>query len=199
MSIKIINTIIKNVFSLEEIDQINNAVEKSHGKNFVKVHCMQEHYINLPENIVQKVEGIARELGENNNLILTEYVHARYENITNESGSFKPALFPHYDETFKQQRFTLDYQLKANTDWEIVAEDISMILSDNDACTFSGTNQIHWRTPKYFTDDQYVEMLFFHFTDPTMGEKSNDFNTVMDIKAKKYQKIFFENGGFKNE
>jgi hypothetical protein len=201
MTIKSVNTIVKEVFSKDEIDQIYLAVKKSHGNNFVRVHCMHESYIELPNSIIHKVENIARDLSENKNLILTEYVHARYNNTTSDCGNFhfKPALFPHYDETFKEERFTLDYQLKANTEWKIVVEDKAMVLSDNDACTFSGTNQIHWRTPKDFEDDQYVEMLFFHFTDPTMGKKSDDFNTVMDVKAKRYQKIFFENGGFKNE
>ena len=37
-------------------------------------------------------------------------------------------------------------------------------LKDNEALTFSGTHQVHWRKHKDFDDKDFIEMLFCHFS-----------------------------------
>lgn len=196
-----INTVVEQVFTSNEISDIYKAIENNVGGDFVKVHSQANTFISLPENILNKVRDKSRELSGNNNLEITEYCHARYNNVTSNCGQFhfKPSLFPHYDETFKQPRFTFDYQLNSNIDWALVVEpDKEFILKDNEALTFSGTHQIHWRKPTHFEDDQYVEMLFFHLSDPNSGPKGEDVNKIMNEKANHYKKIFYANGGFSN-
>ena len=192
------NTVIDEVLSEEETLQVLSAVENSHGNKFVEVHCQTNNFINLPQNIIDKFTGYARSISKNNNLVLTEYCHSKYENREVEGHKYKPSLFPHYDETFKEERFTVDFQLKSNVQWPLVVEEKEFTLFDNQALTFSGTNQIHWRTPKPFGDNDFVEMIYFHFSDPTGGPKEENANQIMDSKSAKYQKWFDENGGYSN-
>jgi hypothetical protein len=193
------NVIIDNVLTEDEVAQIFAAVDKSHGSDFVSVHCQTNNFIELPISIINKFTEQARHVSGNNNLVLTEFCHSIYKNREVDGKKYRPSLFPHYDETFKTPRFTLDYQLKATIDWPIVVEpNKELVLKDNQAGTFSGTNQIHWRTPTEFSDDDSVEMIFCHFSDPYAKEKDEKTNEVMDEKALKYKEAFYSNGGFSN-
>lgn len=196
-----INTVIEDVFTQDEINQIYKAVQNNSGNEFIQPHSQANTFIQLPDAIVAKIENKAREISGNPNLVLSEYCHSRYQNVTSNCGRFhfKPSLFPHYDETFKEPRFTFDVQLNANVDWPlIVAPDKKFTLKNNQALTFSGTHQIHWREPKHFEDNQYVEMLFCHLSDPTLPEKTPEVNEYMNAQAAKYKHQFYANGGFTN-
>jgi hypothetical protein len=80
-----------------------------------------------------------------------------------------------------------------------VAPDKKFTLKNNQALTFSGTHQIHWREPQNFEDDQYVEMLFCHLSDPTLPPKTPEVNEYMNALAIKYKSQFYANGGFTND
>jgi hypothetical protein len=193
------NVVIDNVLTQDEVSQLITAVENSHGSDFVSVHCQTNNFIELPSNIINKFTEQARHVSGNNNLVLTEFCHSIYKNREVDGVKYRPSLFPHYDETFKAPRFTLDYQLRSTIDWPIVVEpDKELILKDNQAATFSGTNQIHWRTPTEFSDDDSVEMIFCHFSDPSIDDKDKETNDIMNEKALKYKELFYSNGGFSN-
>ena len=196
------NVIVDNVFTQDEINSIYKSVQNNTGGTFIKVFSQANTYIELDSSIIEKVTNKAKEISGNDNLVLTEYCHARYSNVTSNCGKYhyKPALFPHHDETFKEPRFTFDYQINGNTEWPIIVEpDKKLTLKNNQAATFSGTHQIHWREPQHFTDDQYVEMVFFHFTDPNAEPKDRETAALITEKAKKYSAEFFDNGGFVND
>lgn len=195
------NIIVEDVFTQDEINSIYKSVQNNSGGAFIKVFSQANTYIELEQHIIDKVTKKAQEISGNNNLLLTEYCHARYANVTSNCGKYhyKPALFPHHDETFKEPRFTFDYQLDGNIVWDIIVEHKPLSLTNNQAATFSGTHQIHWRDPKEFSDDQYVEMLFCHFTDPTLPPKEDDVKKFVDAKAKLYKDWYYANGGFTNE
>jgi hypothetical protein len=193
------NVVVDNVFTEEEVVQIKGSVAASTGSAFVAPHCQLNNFIQLPQNIVDKFTQHARIISNNDNVVLTEYCHAIYKNTEKDGKKFRPSLFPHYDETFKEPRFTFDYQLDGNIEWTILVEHRPLSLSNNQAATFSGTHQIHWREPKQFADDQYVEMIFCHFTDPTMPLKDEAAKKFIDAKAKVYHDWYYANGGFSNE
>jgi hypothetical protein len=196
------NVVVKDVFTRDEIDRIYKAVQNNSGGDFIKVHAQANTFIELPQDIIDKVTKLSKEISGNDNLVLQEYCHARYNNVTSNCGKYhyKPSLFPHYDETFKEARFTFDYQINGNVEWPLVVEpDQEFALHNNEALTFSGTHQIHWRKPQEFSDDQFVEMVFFHFSDPTSGPKSPELNVIMNQKAEEYKKVFYANGGFTND
>lgn len=199
MRFDIDNVVIENVFTDEELKQIQGAVGSKAGSAFVEPHCQLNNFIQLPDSIVNKLTEYAKQVSKNNNVVLTEYCHAIYKNTEIDGKKFRPSLFPHYDETFKEPRFTFDVQLAGNIDWDILVEHRVLSLKNNQAATFSGTHQIHWRDPKEFADDQFVEMLFCHFTDPTMEPKTEATKKFVDAKAKLYKDWYFANGGFSNE
>lgn len=194
------NTVVENVLTDEEISQIYEAVKDNNGEDFIRPHCQLNYFIRLPESIIDKFTKHAREISGNNNLVLTEYCYSIYKNTIDKNGEkLRPSLFPHYDETFKEPRFTFDYQLNSTIDWPLVVEpDKEFILKNNQALTFSGTHQIHWRTPVSFSDNDYIEMVFCHFSDPSSGPKDSDVNDIMNDKAKHYRDIFFNDGGYSN-
>lgn len=197
-----VNTVVEDVFTSQEVNEIYKAVQNNSGGSFIKNHAQANTFIQLPESIIEKVTGIARSVSGNDRLVLGEYCHARYNNVTSNCGKFhyKPSLFPHYDETFKQPRFTFDYQIQSNVEWPLIVEpDKSFTLKDNQAVTFSGTHQIHWREPKHFQDNEFVEMVFFHFVDPEAGVKDPEVNRALSQKASLYMEQFFANGGFTND
>jgi hypothetical protein len=194
-----VNTIVDNILTQEEISQIYEAVENKSGSAFVEPHCQLNYFIKLPDSVVEKFTNHARVISGNDNLVLTEYCYAIYKNTIKDDVLYRPSLFPHYDETFKEPRFTFDYQLNANIHWPIVVEpEKEFIVLNNQAVTFSGTHQIHWRVPTLFQDTDFVEMIFCHFSDPSSGAKGEDLNKIMDAKASEYKKQFFDNGGFTN-
>ncbi len=197
-----VNTIVKDVFTRDEINEIYKAVQNNSGGDFIKVHAQANTFIQLPDTIIDKVTKIAREITGNDKIEVAEYCHARYNNVTSNCGKYhyKPSLFPHYDETFKEPRFTFDYQINGNVDWPLIVEpDQEFTLKNNEALTFSGTHQIHWRKPQEFADDQFVEMIFFHFSEPGAAPKGEEVNSLMNAKAAEYKKVFFANGGFTND
>jgi hypothetical protein len=101
----------------------------------------------------------------------------------------RPNLTPHFDE-FEQSRFTFDYQLGGNTTWDLVVEEKEFTLLNNSALTFSGTHQIHWRKPKTFKDDEYIDMIFFHLKKKNSKELSAEHFYSMKTKVEFYSKIY---------
>ena len=202
MKIDEANVIVEDVFTKEQIDSIYNSMQHNTGGAFIKAFSQANTYIKLEDDILDKVTNKAKEISGNNNLVLTEYCHARYANVTSNCGKYhyRPTLLPHSDQTFKEPRFTFDYQLNGNTEWPIIVEpDKNFSLKNNQAVTFSGTHQIHWRKPQNFKDDEYIEMLFFHFTDPNAEPNSKETESLINAKANKYATDFFSNGGFVND
>ena len=117
------------------------------------------YYSWLPEDVVKSLTRAAQSTSDIP-LVLRELSFARYDT----SHGIEPSLFPHSDETFREPRITFDLQLKSNLDWPIVVEGKPYVLSDNQALTFSGTHQIHWREHIKFNDDNFMDMIFCHFS-----------------------------------
>jgi hypothetical protein len=155
------NQIYKDIFTKEELDSIYSVIDINQTKNteIVDLYSQKAWFVNLPDSIKNKVSTLANKI-YGNNVKLEEICFARY---SKEYGKF-PVLTPHYDNTFKESRVTLDVQLKSNIDWPIIIQDKSFTLKDNQAITFSGTNQIHWREYQEFNDSDFIEMLFCHFS-----------------------------------
>lgn len=185
------NVIIKNVLTQEEIDQLYSAISKSEKKYIFERFYQSISDFNLPENIRKKIVGYCEQVSGETDLDIEEYQFSKYKLITREDGSLgNPVLFPHYDETFPEPRFTFDYQIKSNTSWPLVVEEKEFALSDNEALTFSGTHQIHWRVKKKFKDDDFVDMLFCHIKKKDASKKNIEVNKIMNEKAKKYVEIY---------
>lgn len=155
------NSVCKNIFTQKEIEDIYDRIDYYQKENttIVPIYAQKVWFTEFPENIIQKVKSVA-EKEYNEELTLEGMSFARYSIEYGE----RPNLTPHYDNTFVEQRLTLDIQLKSNIKWPIVVEDNKFILNDNEGLTFSGTHQIHWRDYKDFENEDFAEMLFCHFS-----------------------------------
>ena len=182
------NVVVKTVFTEKEISDIYNLVSSTTNKDFVKNLGYASWHLQLPEEIKEKLETLVSGL-YGRQVILSEYNFSRYEKTTSDCKRYTywPLLFPHTDEAFDSPRITLDIQLKANTDWGISVEnsgnESTYTLKDNQAVTFSGTHQVHWRPPREFLDGEYMEMIFCHFKvvgmeDPLTVEHINNMRQI---------------------
>jgi hypothetical protein len=189
-----------NIFTQDEIDLIYNTIDlnSSERTTQVKIYGQKVWFVDLPQKIKNRVTEQMKII-HNENLKLEEISFARYSKEYSEI----PALTPHYDNMFTHPRVTLDVQLRGNIDWPIVVEDYAMTLGDNMAAAFSGTHQIHWRKPIEFKDEDFVEMLFCHFSledslPITLEEKQKIESNMMRFSndfAMKLMKENFKLGG----
>ena len=187
------NVIVKDVLTLAEIEEIYKMLETPSQQYVMKRFNQKISDFRLPESVERKIVKYCQDISGESDLMISEYQFARYTNIVNEDGSIgAPFLSPHYDETFKEPRFTFDYQMKSNTSWPLVVEEKEFALEDNQALTFSGTHQIHWRVKKIFSPEDFVDMIFFHLKKAGSEPKSSDVNMIMNEKAKHFIKVYEE-------
>ena len=153
--------IYKNVLTEDEIASIYDTVSKADKdqSQIVRIYCQKAYHVPLPENIVTKIENFVNK-EHNDSLKLSEISFASY---SKEYGEI-PLLSPHFDNTFKEPRITFDIQVRSNIQWPISVRGREFTLKDNEALTFSGTHQIHWRPYREFKDNEFIDMIFCHFT-----------------------------------
>lgn len=182
------NKIVDNIFSESEILDIYRHVENTPEEKRVyqEVFAHTAYFSWLPESIVDKIVKVVNE-NFDTKLVLKELSFARYEN----SRGMNPLLFPHYDETFKEQRITFDIQLKASLPWSIVVEDAPYTLKDNQALFFSGTHQVHWREKVVFKEDDYADMIFCHFSEENPDATPEDHYKEMDKKVEFFRDQYY--------
>jgi len=185
------NTIVKDVLTPEEIASIYKMLETPSQEYVMKRFNQKISDFQLPTSVAKKIVDHCEKISGESGLVISEYQFARYTNIYEEDGTLgAPLLSPHYDETFKEPRFTFDYQMKSNTTWPLVVEEREYPLEDNQALTFSGTHQIHWRTKKVFSDEEFIDMIFFHLKKSDAEPKGADVNSIMNEKAKYFIKVY---------
>ena len=142
------NLVIDNVLTESEIEIIYANVEKSHKSYLMERFTQNISDFELPIEIANKIIAYAENISGIPNLEIAEYQFSRYKNTIKDDGSIgKPVLPPHYDETFKEPRFTFDYQIGGNTTWPLVVENKEFELQNNQALTFGGTHQTLPKTP----------------------------------------------------
>lgn len=165
------NIIVKDILTKDDMERLKESMYSSDSSNQVDDLGYYTWHLKMPDDIEEKFLKIAEDVcGEK--LVLAEYNASKYQISFNEDGTEShPLLFPHTDEAFHEERFTLDYQLESNVTWPVAvksSEGISeMSLSDNEACTFSGTHQIHWRPKRKFVPGEFVTLVFMHFKKAT--------------------------------
>ena len=155
------NIIIKDILSEDQIKQIYEIVDSTPEESTTVQDRIghKAYLVSLGENIREHLEKIVQDrFGED--WILNAYQFARY---SKEYG-YMPKLYPHYDDAFRDHKLTLDVQIKGTKPWGIVVEGDEYILNNNEALTFSGTDQIHWRSDIEFNDDDCFDMIFCHFS-----------------------------------
>jgi len=199
------NFVISNIFSAEEIKLLYSEINLEINNFYRKQDDLGRLYSALywKENTIQNNGTVDFKIsaGLVNKIIDTAQKSSDVD-LELESISFtrysldygNPKLLPHVDTNFKQPRLTFDVQLKSNTSWPIIIENVEYVLNNNEALIFSGTHQVHWRKKKIFNQGEHVDMLLCQFSEKT--EKDNlislEFKKQVDIKQKtlklKYEK-----------
>lgn len=153
------NVIIDNVLSESEIEEIYSSLSGSYRKYVMGLYMQQISDFTMPEHIKNKIVNYVEEI---TGLVGFEidYQFSRYE-LMEDAGPNKPNLTPHFD-GFPEPRFTFDYQIRSNIDWPLYVEGKEFVLKDNQALTFSGTHQVHWRSHHDFKPGEFVDMVFCH-------------------------------------
>lgn len=171
------NIVIDNIFTDDEINEIYVESGGSDRAMFMHRYGQEIKHFRMPDSINLKIVNMCREISGYDNLELEAYQFARYT----DNDTTKPNLVPHWD-AFETPRFTLDIQLRSNTDWALFVEDREFILKDNQGLVFSGTHQIHWREKKEFLRGEFVDMLFCHLHIPNDSRSVKDIAKTMDEK-----------------
>jgi hypothetical protein len=188
MRFDIPNTIVTNVLSEDEISQVYSAIDNSHNSYLMEKYVQSVKDFRLPDSVKEKVIKLSEEISGESNLEISEYQFARYQNITKEDGTvLKPNLSPHFDDMFPESRFTFDYQIGGNCEWPLSVEHRLFALKNNEALTFSGTHQVHWREKMEFADGQFIDMVFFHLRKIGDGPKPEDLNKHMKEKTEEFR------------
>lgn len=198
------NLIIDNIFTDSEIEDIYKHVETAGDRKRFLDYYSQTAYFNwLPQHIVDTIVAKAQATIDTP-IMLRELSFARYEK---QSDDIPVQLTPHRDETFREPRLTVDIQIKSNIDWLISVEGREYQLKDNQALTFAGTHQVHWRPKRSFKDGEFLDMIFAHFsakdyTENELGElissddpslqKLSEHDKLMHEKAIYWRKIYDE-------
>jgi hypothetical protein len=154
-------SVAKNIFSLEELNFIKNAIDKNEHKNTHKIDkVLGRKFIGELEDfsttkILEKMYKIAK---KETDLPLRISGGVCYE-YNKKYG--KPNLPPHFDGDTND--LIINLQLSSNTTWEIGLNSKVYSIKDNCALVFNANKEIHWRTHKEFKDGEYVRMLFVRF------------------------------------
>lgn len=170
--------IIKNFFSQDELQIVNNiindAINKSTKINFdnqVKHNILaNEQYIyenqgrkdiyriQFPDNIVNKIISEANKItGKDFFLYSVQYTEYVGDLVGN------PSLGIHSDEGVGE--YTLDYQLESNISWGIGINESVYEIEDNDVLLLNSITTLHYRPVKKFKKNDYVKMILFRLTE----------------------------------
>lgn len=161
------NKIIHNVFSENEIKDINSAVLlKKHDTEIqtflgrTRLDYSFEDINNLPESILNKANDLIKEFSDKDK----RKYSFRYFTVVEYNNEFgMPQLGPHKDTCAFTG--TILCQLESNVSWDIYVEGIPYTLVDNSALLINARDQDHWRMHTEFNKGDYLKMVFLHYLD----------------------------------
>jgi len=180
------NVVVDKVLTEQEIDQIYTNLNYAYGSYIMERYGQKISNFKMPESAIDKIVKLCEEISGVSGLVLEAYQFSRYEKFTKPDGTISsPKLIPHYD-GFPEPRFTFDYQIRSNTLWPLFVEEEEFVLQDNQALTFVGTHQVHWRSKKDFNPGEFIDMIFCHLFLPNDSPNSQEHWDTMIAKEKKY-------------
>ena len=151
---------VDNLFSQEELDQINDIINNSSTHVHEELGRRQFHGLasGLGFELETKLTDIARRVS-GLPLKLAHAMAVEYSPLYGE-----PNLRPHLDGCMND--LIINIQLDANTVWDMGLNLQIYTLNDNSALVFNANKEIHWRVHKKFKEGEYVRMMFVRFYNP---------------------------------
>lgn len=192
---------VDNFFSMKEITEVFNAIVDSiiiAGKD----NSDNGNGINKELGRYQ-VGDIASSFSKDFKDKLIKYIsnlcnedmrmrHAVYVEYNNKYGT--PNLPPHYDGD--DNDLIINFQLSANTSWDLGLGFDLYSLEDNSALIFNGNEHVHWRPHKVFQRNEYVKMIFFRFFNYT---NKSDYSHIDYRVVKQNDPMYQEIIDFRNK
>jgi hypothetical protein len=195
---------LKNIFSNEELESIHKAID------VIDIPVINGEYISDRQN-----EGVGanKELGrlQFGGLRNIDDINNKMLKIVNELSPIKltmahvmaveynskyghPVLPPHFDHDTND--LVVDFQLSANTSWDLGVDLKNYEMLDNSALIFNANEHIHWRPHKTFKDGEYVKMVFWRFFDEANPTDYSHLDYVMDHEILKGANQFRDSLGW---
>jgi hypothetical protein len=179
------NIVVQNVLTDSELGDLLSSIKNPYNKYVMSMFVQQISDFKMPEKIEQKIISHVEKITGLSGFEM-EYQFSRYELLDINGKTEVPSLRPHFDR-FSEPRFTFDYQLDSNVSWPIYVEGTEFVLNNNEALTFSGTHQVHWRPSRDFVPGEFIEMIFCHLylkdSKDTVGLEHFDF---MDNRSEEW-------------
>jgi hypothetical protein len=179
--------IFDDVFNSEEISFIINKINElefaGQGKIYRETGRKLIGLKELDKSIINKVELYIQDFYKKN-LSVADIGFMRFKK---EYG--KPKLLPHKDDYACEVVF--DYQLRTNKKWDLFIEGKRVELKDNQAVSFEGESEAHWREKTVFDDSEYVEMICFNCIGDNHWRHKTTVNPVSEIEQAKNKKMVF--------
>ena len=215
---------IDNFFNQNELDELNNIVKN--GKNLksyeyikneqLKDLNLKETYnrfapkeiaamsrmlleFEFPNYFIEKLDSVAKPLYKGD-IKLTHWNYIEYNLKYNQNTGVNPNLPPHIDAD--ENLITINCQLNANTEWDIVIDGVRYPLKNNQAIIFSAVNQVHWRPKKIFKEGEFVEILSIDYCPSNSYRYTNQINPidpfVFPKERLKYSQKLYEHPRFQS-
>lgn len=150
----------------QQVDTNVSILQKNTGRITMHLNLHK-----IPESVYHWVFWYANNINEN--MVPNTFMFVRY---SKKYGI--PKLLPHVDNS--NTDFTIDCQIDSTRPWPIVIENEPYTLNNNDALVFDSCVNTHWREPVLFSDEDYVDMAFFHFIHK---DKPNNFKKKASIRG----------------
>jgi hypothetical protein len=165
---------INDVFTQNQIDYLTKTidntkkiVDKVLGRAIIKdiKNSFTEDIVNRLHKISKEATGLSLSID-----------HAFYAEYNKRYGM--PNLPPHFDRD--KNCLIINFQLSANTSWDLGLNKNIYKIEDNSAVLFDGNAEVHWRPHKVFKEGEYVKMIFIRFFNPKNIIDNSHLETVED-------------------
>lgn len=165
-------SLVKNIFSPEELNFIKNAINKNENENRSDA-ILGRKFLGTLRDISTKeiIEKLCKIAEKETDFPLSIHGGVCFE-YSKKYG--EPNLPPHFDGDGND--LIINLQLSSNTVWEIGINLNVYEIEDNSALIFNPNKEIHWRTHKEFKDGEYVRMLFVRFYNAKNASDYSDLN-----------------------
>ncbi len=165
---------INDVFTQNQIDVLNkiiNNTKKSVDKVLGRA-MIGDIKNSFTEDIMDRLYQISKEATG----LSLSIDHALYVEYSKRYGI--PNLPPHFDRD--KNCLIINFQLSANTSWDLGLNEDTYKIEDNSAVLFNGNTEIHWRPHKVFKDGEYVKMIFIRFFNPKNIVDNSHLESIQD-------------------
>lgn len=180
------NIVVQNVLTDSELEDVLSSIKNPYNKYVMSMFVQQISDFRMPLSIEKKIISYVEKITGLSGFEM-EYQFSRYELLDLNGKTEIPNLKPHFDR-FDEPRFTFDYQIDSNISWPLYVEGEEFILKNNQALTFSGTHQIHWRSSRDFIPGEFLEMIFCHlYLKDSEGTLGLDHFNLMDDKSEEWR------------